>query len=453
MLLEFTVANYRSFREPVTLSLVADARLSERDKTVDARNLVRFGDLDVLRAAAIYGANASGKSNLVRAMGMFRRLVLNSSREGQAGDRLPVEPFRLDAATQAEPTSLEAVFTLGARQVRYGFSATPAAVAREWLFVKEAAGEEVLGFERTGDAYEAGPAWTRDVALEEKTRREALHVSVAAAFNHGFAGEILGWAGAQLKVVEGLGDHETLDETSAYLDGGPHHAAIVALVKRIDVGIEDLHLEEDPVFGSSELDRALSSYFGTRFALNVLHSALDKPTRNPFSRHRRAIQSLHRDPAGGPPVAFDFADESAGTQKVIALAGPVVATLAAGSVLVVDEFDARLHTLLAMELVGLFQSATTNPHGAQLVFASHDTNLLSRALLRRDQLWFVEKSRKTQSSALYSLADVRLDGKRVRNDARYEVEYLAGRYGAVPFFGNLGAILGEALATDDAEEP
>jgi hypothetical protein len=152
-------------------------------------------------------------------------------------------------------------------------------------------------------------------------------------------------------------------------------------------------------------------------------------------------------------IPFDLAtDESAGTVKAVALAGPIIEALAHGSTLVIDEFDARLHTLLAKQLVELFQDPLTNPHDAQLIFTSHDTNLLTRTLLRRDQLWFVEKSHKTHASDLYSLAEFRLeDGSRIRNDARYEVDYLQGKYGAIPFFGNLKAQLGEALTETDTE--
>lgn len=142
-------------------------------------------------------------------------------------------------------------------------------------------------------------------------------------------------------------------------------------------------------------------------------------------------------------VEFDLSrDESAGTAKAFELAGPIVEALANGDVVVIDELDAHLHTLLAKQIVELFQDPVTNPHGAQLVFASHDTNLLTRTLLRPDQLWFVEKSRKTHASDLYSLAELRLDDTA---GVRYEADYLQGRYGAIPFFGNLHAILGEAL--------
>lgn len=200
-------------------------------------------------------------------------------------------------------------------------------------------------------------------------------------------------------------------------------------MRRLDFGIEDLRVVVPERILDSKYDavlknlsnRQVEAYMNTRFPPRVF-----------------AIR-------GG--VEFDLdRDESAGTIRAFELAGPLVEVLAGGDIVIIDEFDARLHTLLSKQLVELFQDSVTNPRDAQLIFASHDTNLLTRTLLRRDQLWFVEKSRKTQASSLYSLAELRLDdGKAVRNDARYEVDYLQGKYGAIPFFGNLHAILGETI--------
>lgn len=193
------------------------------------------------------------------------------------------------------------------------------------------------------------------------------------------------------------------------------------MIRGLDFGIDEIQIEHEPN----------ASAIATRLML----SANGPPEPLRLVAIRQGIR-------------FDLkSDESAGTNKAVALVGPIFAALSQGGILVIDEFDARLHTLLAKQLVELFQDPATNPHDAQLVFTSHDTNLLTRTLLRRDQLWFVEKSHKTHASDLYSLAEFRQsDGKAVRNDARYEADYLNGRYGAIPFFGNLKALLGEALS-------
>lgn len=421
MLIELSVANFRSFRERVTLSLEAEPRISERDKAVDERNVAHTPDGDLLRVVGIYGANASGKSNLITALATLRTLVLNSAREGQMGDELPAAPFRLDAETLTDPSEIEVVFVQTGLQVRYGAAFTTTRIEREWLFVRPTgADEEERWFERTRDTFETGGAWVRDPGLEQKTRDEALHISAAAAWKHAQAQQILGWFKDALLVLNGVEGNIDPITTINLLDDETHGPTICALICRLDFGIDDLQVERPLAIMPSWAPGA------------DLHKTVSKGW----------LVAIRQG------VPFDLIDdESAGTVKAVALAGPIVEALARGSILVIDEFDARLHTLLAKQLVELFQDPITNPHDAQLVFTSHDTNLLTRTLLRRDQLWFVEKSHKTHASDLYSLAEFRLeDGTRIRNDARYEVDYLQGKYGAIPFFGNLKALLGEALA-------
>lgn len=432
MLIEFSVANFRSFRDRVTLSLEAEPRISERDKTVDERNVAHTADGDLLRVVGIYGANAGGKSNLVTALATLRNLVLNSAREGQAGDLLPAAPFRLDADSLAAPSEFEIVFTQDGAQFRYGAAFTTTRIEREWLFARPAgADEEERWFERTHDTFETGSAWLRDIGIEKKTRPEALHLSVAAAWNQTQAESILRWFKEALLTINSSRD-DNRGITIHLLDNPHAKELICALIRRLDFGIDDLQTRDADPTTTLRFNR-------------LLGTLIEAPPEFKADLTRKPPQRILAIRQG---VAFDLNDdESAGTKKSVALAGPIVATLARGGILVIDEFDARLHTLLAKQLVELFQDPATNPHDAQLVFTSHDTNLLTRTLLRRDQLWFVEKSHKTHASDLYSLAEIRLDdGKAIRNDARYESDYLQGRYGAIPFFGNLKALLGEALS-------
>lgn len=440
MLVEFSVGNYRSFREIVTLSMEAEPRLSERDKSVNEANIASTPDGDLLRVAGIYGANASGKSNLVQALGEMRDFVLDSAR-GQAGDKLSFSSFRLDAETRKAPTHLEVIFLSEGAQYRYGFEASRERVEREWLFVRpQGEEEEALWFEREGQSYTTGGDWARDESLEQKTREEALHLSVAASFNQAQAMATVGWL-RSLRVSSGLEIDALQDETLDLMESATLAESVRTLMSNLDLGIDDIEVRSSK--GIDALFDLVAGSAGTSEPFRTKGMGGDVREIEVTT-----VSTLHS--AGQESIRFDINDESDGTRKAFALAGPIVDTLQRGSVLVIDELCARLHTLLALQLMQLFQDPATNPHDAQLVFTSHDTHLLTRTLLRRDQFWFVEKSARTQSTDLYSLAEVRLSsGKKVRNDARYEADYLQGRYGAVPFFGNLKAVLGEALTPEE----
>ena len=435
MLIELSVANFRSFKERVTLSMEAEPRLHERDRSVDERNIAHTPHGDLLRVAGLYGANASGKSNLVRALWTLRWLILALQPEGAP---LPADPFRLDATSASEPTEIEVIYGDDDRQVRYGAAFTRERISREWLFVRPVdADEEIRWFERRydpatdRDLYETGGEWRRNEDFEAATAKESLHLSVMSKLKSAQAKAVRDWF-LSLQVLNGLNDSHILQRTTQLLDT-PQREAILRLIQRLDVSIDDVHVVED--------EEAREK---TRRVLSAVLSAIPELR---VSQHLRLDDEVmaQRITTSRRGATFELADESAGTVRAIALAGPIVEALATGRTVVVDEFDARLHTLLAKELVELFQDPEINPRDAQLIFASHDTNLLSRALLRRDQLWFVEKSRKTLASDLYSLAELRRpDGKRVRNDASYEDDYLSGRYGAIPFFGGLKALLRDA---------
>jgi len=311
MLIEFSVANFRSFRDRVTLSLEAEPRVRGRDEAVDARNVSHTAHGDLLRVVGIYGANAGGKSNLLGALATLRSLVINSAREGQAGDVLPARPFRLDAASLGEPSELEIVFIHGDEQVRYGVAFTAIRVEREWLFVRAAgSAQEERWFERTQDRYERGGAWVHDPGLERKTRAEALHLSVAAAWNHAQGQRLLEWFQVELRVINGSSEDRAPTATIRLLEDPDHRESICALIRRLDFGIDDLQ-----VWAPSERELAEQQLFdppvfrGGKLALSA-----------------RAMQRLVAIRQG---VSFDLKDdESAGTAKAVALAGPIVHVLA-----------------------------------------------------------------------------------------------------------------------------
>ena len=427
MLIEFSVGNYRSFKDQVTLSMVAAPIVAE-DKEIDQRNVFTVDeDLELLKSAAIYGANASGKSNLAKAMGFMRWFMINSSKNTQSTEPINVEPFRLSIETEKQPSFFEIVFLMEGTQYRYGFEIDRNEVLSEWLYYVPNIRETKL-FIRDQDKFEITKKY-RGQKLKHITRPNALFLSVCAQFNVKIASEILDWVENKFKIISGLEDRGYRDYTARCLSQKNQYSeTILKLIKKLDLGISDIDIEEVEI-----TEEHLPEHFPEELKRNIL-------TNSPKIR---SVSTFHKkyDAEGklSSTEIFDLEEqESEGTQKLFEIAGPLVDTLFEGKVLVIDEFDARLHPLINQAIVKLFNSIEDNPNNAQLIFITHDTNLLDKKLLRRDQVWFTEKNR-YGSTDLYSLVEY----KGVRNDASFENDYIKGRYGAIPFLGNLSKLLEE----------
>jgi len=430
MLIEFSVGNFRSFKERVTLSMVA-AKLKARDPQVNENNTILVNDnLTVLTSAAVYGANASGKSNVVQALAFMRNLVLTSANELQAGEPIAVEPFRLSTETEKEPSFFEIVFKLNNIQYRYGFEVNPSMVISEWLFSVPSTKEATL-FIREENKIKTSPKFFKEgKGLDVKTRSNALFLSVVAQFNGEIAQSILIWF-RRMGIVSGLDDTAYRVYTIRQVYDGQYKDLIIQLVKSLDIDIDEIRgvkLEKNKFTLSSNTPEEIRALFlkslkdGDLFTVQTKHPKLNAQGKQVGS------------------VTFDMdLNESRGTQKAFYLAGPIIDVLTQGKVLIVDEMEARLHPLVTRELIRLFNSIDTNPKRAQLIFTTHDTNLLSNQLFRRDQIWFIEKDT-FYASHLYSLAEIIVDDNKVRNDASFEDNYLQGRYGAIPFIGKIQTI-------------
>lgn len=420
MLMEFTVGNFRSFKEPVTLSMLA-AKLKARDPKVDENNTIAINDkITLLMAAPIYGANASGKSNLIQAIGFMRQFVLTSSKESQSGEPIKVVPFRLDALSEKEPSLFQVVFWLDGKQYRYGFEANQEKIVTEWLFSVPSTKEAALFIRENGEI-KITTKFKEGKGLEPHTRTNALFLSVVAQFNGPLAQQILGWF-RQMGLVSGLDDTAYQNFTVLQFTRGSLRDEIIRLIRKLDLGILDIfheNLDKSQVILPVEMPDELKSLIFKNIEGGVT-----------------TIKTVHKkwDSAGMPTetATFDLDDESGGTQKLFFLSGPILDTLSNGRVLVIDEIEARLHPLMTQTILELFSSPRTNPKHAQLIFATHDTNLLSNKLLRRDQVWFIEKDSQGRSH-LYSLAEI----KTIRNDASFEKDYMEGRYGAIPYLGEI----------------
>ncbi len=426
MLLEFSVGNFRSFKEPVTLSMVA-AKLNAKNPQLDQNNSFQVEDeLTLLTSAAVYGANASGKSNLVKALAFMRWFVINSSKETQIEDPIDVAPFRLDTETEKAPSFFETVFYLDGVTFRYGFEATQESIESEWLFYAPH-GKEAKLFLRTNNEIYTSRNFKGGRTIKSLTRPNALFLSVAAQFKNEIAIKILGWF-ASVGVISGLNDTGYRGFTAKKFSENPaFRTKILDLIRNSDIGINDIVVEEitadDPDAFPEDMPQELKDYLIKQIS---------------GKGEIIAFKSIHQKRCADDAreyIKFGIDEESEGTQKLLYLSGPVLDTLQKGNILVIDEIEARMHTLLTRKLIGLFNSKITNPQHAQLIFATHDTNLLSNKLFRRDQIWFTEKD-EFGASHLYSLAELK-----VRNDSSFENDYLHGRYGGIPLLGEMRQVV------------
>jgi len=438
MLIEFTVGNFRSFRAPQTLSMIA-APIKAKDPALDENNVIHVaGNPDLLTSAAIYGANASGKSNLVEALAFMKYFVINSPKETKPIGGIHVEPFRLHTSTISQPSYFEIVFIEEGKRYRYGFEVTKDRVIAEWLYFVPSTREARL-FEREGDNITVGAYLKGGRKLTAQTRPNALFLSTAAQFNQEMAQKLVAWF-RQIGIISGIEDMGMMPFTLHQLVDGEHSQAIRELICRLDLGISDLHVEKIPVTGESHLPDGMPEDVRQAF-ITILNAGRDGDAERLVVHTSHTIYDADGNAVGREQFELSK-HESEGTQKLFAMSGPLLDTLADGDILIVDEMDARLHPLLTREIVTLFNNKVTNPHGAQLIFNTQDTNLLDNNLFRRDQIWFIEKDQQG-ASHLYSLAEFK-----VRNDKDYERGYIQGRYGAIPYLNNLQILVGETYGQE-----
>jgi hypothetical protein len=410
MLLQFTVRNFRSFGEAAVFSLLANNKKSQ-DPQLDAgvRRPV-LGGLNALTSAAVFGPNASGKSNLFKALLFFTTFVKNSAREGQVDDPIGVDPFRLKAPLEQEPTSFEIIFTEAGERYRYGFDVSRDRVQAEWLYRTRK--RESLLFEREGDDY-TGQQVMDVQQLGPHTRSNALFLSVAAQLNHPIAQQLVRWTQG-IGFIEGLRTTNIPYTARQLADDTPLAPAIRQLLVDLDLSFKDIQATRQKIDPSDVPANLPTRLYEQLFPHKVFRITTQHPR-------------FADDGAAKAPVAFELADESDGTQKLFGMAGPLIDVLRRGGLMIVDEFDARLHPMMGRRILKLFNDPTTNPNRAQLIIMTHDAHMLDLACMRRDQLWFVDKDRFGQSE-LYSLSEF----KDVRNNTAVHKAYLQGRFGAVP---------------------
>jgi hypothetical protein len=419
MLVEFSVKNFRSFRDEAVLSLAASKDKAHPDNCFDA------GGVRLLKSAAVYGANASGKSNLVDAVGSMRAVVLSSSRRGPA-EPIEVAPFKLDQRFARQPTEFEVQFVLNGTRYEYGFGVTAKRVTGEWLFAYPSARAQ-RWFQRTWDATTGKTDWYlspiylrgRKQQLAEETPENVLFLSSAAGRNHEQLRPLYEWFAQYLRVVPAQVRFSHVTTAEFAREDGTRKA-VLRLLGAADLGISDVAVSERDVLDHEVL------------VPDELSSAEKERVVSSLREQRRyEVRTGHRQAPSGNAVEFELGEESDGTQRLFSLIGPWMESLGLGYTVFVDELHASLHPLLTRMLVEMFHNPRLNTKGAQLVFTTHDVTLLDNEMLRRDQVWFTEKD-PDGNSHLYSLYEYK---DRPRREGAWQKGYLAGRYGSLPVLG------------------
>lgn len=442
MLLDFHLGNYRSYHDVREFTLIASADNAHLDSKVTIK--VPYGDkartINVLTSAVIYGANASGKSNLLNGIKFMKRFIFDSSRNTQIDELIAIEPCSVSGGAEKEPSHFEVIFIHDGILYRYGFEVTRKKVRSEWLFFSPK-GKTARLFVRDQDSYSIGKHFSEGKGLDGKTRDNALFLSVCAQFNGEISKKILNWF-SKLNVISGIEDKEYLPFTIHSLNEKWFLEEMKNLMRLADSGIDNITFEQHEIDFSELPDEIKSKLVKKEKSTQRFSGSDDKNNGDAVKTVVQECRFLHTKFDSNKeitPVAFEEHQESQGTKKLFAIAGPIIDTLKFGKTLFIDELDARLHPLLTQYLIQLFNSRKRNPNNAQLIFTTHDTNLLSGRFFRRDQIWFTEKD-KQNTTDLYSLSDFK-----VRKDASFNKDYIMGKYGAIPYISDTSVLFGDGL--------
>jgi AAA15 family ATPase/GTPase len=408
-LLGFELENFRSFRDRHFLNLT---------RSIYGRNEA-FPSPDVVPAIAIFGANASGKSNLLRGISVMFSMIRSSATSD--ADHLPYTPYLLGDLDN-EPTRFEASTRIDNIRYDYGFTYNAREVLSEWLYAWPTTRRRVI-FERGDEGWYFGDSLAGpNVALSKATRSNALFLSTARLLNHEFLTPIHAQLAGLINVIQSEDLTGSLQNTLRSISSDAiREAQVRRLMSRAEFGVSSLAVQEN------QWPEAVRDQ--TRRIYEILMpDATPEEIQAEIDKFRLLPQLQHLGMHG--EVAFPFGFESTGTRNFLALLGPILDRLSSGGVLVVDEIDTSLHPRLVSELVRIFQDPEKNPRQAQLLLSTHDVTVIMNTatyhVLDRDQIWFVEKGR-DGASRLYPLMQFK-----PRKSEVFSRSYLMGAYGAVP---------------------
>jgi len=423
MLIQFSVRNFKTFKDEAKLTMFA-SNYDKASREVENVFEVPQFNLRLLKSAVIYGANASGKTKLLNAAGVMKDFIINSSKESQEGEPINTDPFRLSSIMEDKPTMFELIFIHKAEMFRYGFEATKESVVAEWLYYRPKT-KEIEIFYREGQEFNLHATKFKKgtfLVKEKMVRSNALMLSVAAQFNDTLAKHIFEWL-RQFRQLSGLREDDYMGFSLHKASEKGGKSKILDWMKNADIGIDDIRVKTMNV---DDLAPDLP---------DDLRTELLEKLKNKDTKLYSDLITVHAKYDGtnnqvGVAEFQLFEEESSGTRKFFALSGPIIQALDNGEVLFVDELDSKIHPNLVCKIVAIFNSKESNPKNAQLIFNTHDTNLLSSGLFRRDQIWFVEKDR-YGAATLYPLSSFKTN-EGARKSDNYEDNYILGRYGGVP---------------------
>ena len=426
MLVEFTVGNFLSFKENTTLSMVASKDNSLPQNVI--KNAQGTG-IDLLKSAVIYGANASGKSNFVKAMEFMREVVLNSMKSDE-DEKIKTKPFKLDQKCLNKPSHFEIVYIQGKVRYQYGFELTSERVYKEWMYSFPKGQKRIL-FERNQKsgkidrkAYSFGTHFKGDKwRIVDITDADCLFISMAKQMKNPIAENVITEFSKKFDDIPAFSILIKLTSSifASVIDKNDYKL-IESILTHADFGINSFRVEQK----NNKLDDIVKllkkespETIDNEKVGNMVKAFLDDMVDT-------EIVMIHKL-KDHSEVEFAIDEESEGTQRFLAIILMLIVLMKKRSVIISDEFDLKLHPQLTAWLINSMHDEDFNKNSTQMIYTTHNTDLLDRELFRRDQIWFTEKSRETGATELYSLWDFK-----ARKDENIRKNYLLGRYGAVP---------------------
>ncbi len=422
MIIEYKVKNFKSFKNEIILSMVAD-----KNRELSDTNLFKYENMTLLRSAAIFGSNASGKSNFIESFSFFNNLFSTYFDINKVLSNLPY--FKLDTESQNKPLSYEISFFLNGKRYRYGIEIDSKGIYSEWLYFVPKR-QEACYFERKRNEIVRTGTYFEDRKALDYIKPDALRpflftLAQDSIKEFAWAKDIINYLKFYIRpsnlpelFFKSMIEEEILKDSE---NGILTKKEVLSFLKDADICITNISIlkkktDEDDLF------RQFVEFMqqkGESIKSNELETYMH------HSKYDEQYNIVDEE-------KFPLDAESRGTAKLYALLYPIFFVLKVGGFLLVDEIESSLHPLLCERIIRLFNNSKTNPHNAQLIFTTHNTLLMNPKLLRRDQIYFIEKNEYGESN-MYSLYDIDLD---IRSNFNYLNNYLAGRFGAIPYLGD-----------------